>query len=72
MSWLKIFKKYLTLTFYNDIITDVQKGGTIMKTLTIRLEEELHKEFKKYSIDKGEDMQKIIIDCIKKLLSEHK
>lgn len=42
-----------------------------IKTLTIRLNDELHKEFKKYSIDKEKDMQAILIEHIEKLLEEN-
>ena len=39
-----------------------------IKTLTIRLDDELHKRFKIYAVDKGKDMQAILIEHIKKLL----
>ena len=43
----------------------------IAKTLTIRLDEELHKKFKIYAIRKDKDMTEILLDYIKKLLEEH-
>lgn len=41
-----------------------------IKTLTIRLDDDLHKDFKKYSIDKERDMQAILIEFIKSLIKE--
>ena len=48
----------------------IQEVITI-KTLTIRLDDELHKNFKKYSIDIDKDMQSILIEHIKRLIEEH-
>ena len=45
-----------------------KKGGLNIKTLTIRLDDELHKAFKIYSINSGKDMQQILIEYIKSLL----
>jgi len=42
-----------------------------IKTLTIRLDDELHRLFKIYSINKGKDMQQLLIEYIKKLLEEN-
>ena len=41
-----------------------------IKTLTVRLEDDLHKEFKIYSAKKGIDMSTILIEYIKKLLDQ--
>jgi len=41
-----------------------------IRTLTIRLEDDLHKLFKIYSINKNKDMQTILIEHIKKILKE--
>ncbi|WP_158572793.1 hypothetical protein [Anaerotruncus sp. AF02-27] len=41
-----------------------------IKTLTVRLDDSLHQEFKIYSIKQGKDMQAILIEYIKKLLDE--
>jgi len=40
------------------------------KTLTIRLDETTHRDFKIYAARNGVDMTKIILDHIKKLLEE--
>ena len=47
-----------------------KKGGKSIKTLTIRLDDDLHKNFKKYAIDQDKDMQAILIEHIKKLLEK--
>jgi predicted transcriptional regulator len=41
-----------------------------MKTLTIKIDEELRKKFKIYSIKMNKDMQEIIVEYIEKLLKE--
>jgi len=41
-----------------------------IKTLTVRLDDELHKQFKILSINLGKDMQELILEQIKKLLEE--
>jgi hypothetical protein len=41
-----------------------------IKTLTVRLDDELHKQFKIYSINKGKDMQSILIEYIKRLVEQ--
>ena len=41
-----------------------------IKTLTIRLDDELHKLFKIYSINKNKDMQAILIEYIKEITEE--
>ncbi|MCL2415509.1 MAG: hypothetical protein FWD01_01730 [Defluviitaleaceae bacterium] len=42
-----------------------------IKTLTIRLDDELHRLFKIYAINKGSDMQALIIAFIKELVSKN-
>ncbi len=42
----------------------------LIKTLTIRLDDELHRLFKIYSVNEGKDMQKILIDYIKELVQK--
>ena len=59
-------KNLLTLSFWNDRM--IMKEVNDIKTLTIRLDDELHKRFKIYAVDKGKDMQAILIEHIKKLL----
>lgn len=39
-----------------------------IKTLTVRLEDDLHQQFKIYAIKEGKDMQAILVDHIKELL----
>ena len=41
------------------------------KTLTIRLDEETHRDFKIYATKKGTDMTQILIEHIKKLIEEN-
>jgi len=41
-----------------------------VKTLTIRLDDELHRQFKILSVNLGKDMQAILIEHIQKLLDE--
>jgi len=49
------------------------KGGLTIKTLTVRLDDELHRQFKIYSINAEKDMQQLLIEHIMELLeSEHK
>jgi len=43
-----------------------------IKTLTVRLEDDLHKGFKIYAAQQGKDMQKILIDYIEELLNQAK
>ena len=43
-----------------------------IKTLTIRLDDELHKAFKRYSVNEEKNMQAILIEYIKKLVSENR
>lgn len=45
------------------------KGGNNIKTLTVRLDNDLHRKFKIYSIEHGEDMQTLLIEFIKKLVA---
>jgi len=42
------------------------------KTLTIRIEDELHKEFKRYALENDTDMTTILIEYIKKIVNESK
>lgn len=42
----------------------------LIKTLTVRLDDELHRKFKIYSVNQGKDMQGILIEYIKKLVEE--
>ncbi|WP_169817336.1 hypothetical protein [Andreesenia angusta] len=42
-----------------------------IKTLTVRLDDELHQKFKIYSITSGKDMQKILVEYITKLVEEN-
>lgn len=42
----------------------------IIKTLTVRLDDELHKQFKIYSIKTGRDMQSILVEYIKKIVKQ--
>ena len=49
----------------------MKKGGILIKTLTVRLDDELHRQFKIYAVIKGKDMQEILIEYIKKLLEEN-
>lgn len=41
-----------------------------MKTITLRLEDELHKRLKMYSVEEEKTMQDIIIEMIEQLLKE--
>lgn len=43
-----------------------------IKTITVRLDDELHKDFKIYSVNSGKDMQSILIEYIKQLIEESK
>ncbi|MDL2318208.1 hypothetical protein LJC74_03815 [Eubacteriales bacterium OttesenSCG-928-A19] len=47
-------------------------GGGRIKTLTVRLDDELHRQFKIYSINHEKDMQQILIEHIEELLEEEK
>ena len=47
-------------------------GGVKIKTITLRLDDTLHKEFKKYSVEIEKTMQDIIIELLKKELSKVK
>ena len=40
------------------------------KSLTVRLDDELHKKFKIHSIETGKDMQSILIEYIEELTNE--
>lgn len=40
------------------------------KSLTVRLDDELHKKFKIHSIETGKDMQSILIEYIEQLTEE--
>lgn len=41
-----------------------------MKTITIRLDDRLHKKFKIYALNKEKSMQEIIEEYIKKIVEE--
>lgn len=41
-----------------------------MKTITIRLDDELHKKFKIYALNEEKSMQEIIEEYIKKIVEE--
>ncbi len=43
----------------------------LIKTLTVRLDDELHRQFKIYSINQGKDMQGILVEYIEKLIEEN-
>lgn len=43
---------------------------TIAKTLTIRLDEEVHRNFKIFATKQGKDMTQILLEHINKLLAE--
>lgn len=43
-----------------------------MKTITVRLDEELHKKFKIYALENNKSMQEIIEEYIKKITKESK
>ena len=47
------------------------KGVSNIKTLTVRLEDELHRQFKILSIEMGKDMQTILVEYIMRLLDEN-
>lgn len=40
------------------------------KTLTIRIDEELHKDFKRYVLEHDTDMSTVLIAYIKQLIAE--
>lgn len=42
-----------------------------IKTLTVRLDDELHRQFKIYSINIGKDMQSILVEHIEELLKKN-
>jgi len=44
------------------------KGGEYIKTLTVRLDDELHRLFKIHAINEGKDMQEILLEHIKSLV----
>ena len=48
-----------------------KKGGLEIKTLTVRLDDELHRQFKIYAVNQNKDMQAILIDYIKSLLPQN-
>ncbi|MFR3737262.1 ribbon-helix-helix protein, CopG family [Anaerococcus obesiensis] len=41
-----------------------------MKTITIRLDDELHKKFKLFALENNKSMQEIIEEYIKKIIKE--
>lgn len=41
-----------------------------MKTITVRLDDELHKKFKIYALENNKSMQEIIEEYIKKITKE--
>lgn len=41
-----------------------------MKTITVRLDDELHKKFKIYALENNKSMQEIIEEYIKKIIKE--
>ena len=41
-----------------------------MKTITVRLDDELHKKFKIYALENNKSMQEIIEEYIKKIITE--
>lgn len=43
---------------------------SIIKAITVRLEDELHQQFKIYAVKQNKDMQQILIEYIKKLVEE--
>lgn len=43
------------------------REGSKTKTLTLRLDDELHKSFKLYSVTKGKDMQRILVEYIQQI-----
>jgi predicted transcriptional regulator len=50
----------------------INLGGNKMKTITIRLDEELFKDFKRLCIDMDSTMSKFITNNIKTVLKEVK
>lgn len=66
---LKYLKALLTIASW-DAKMLIKGVNFIKKTLTVRLEEELHRKFKIYAIKCGKDMQDILAECIEKLLNE--
>lgn len=41
-----------------------------MKTITVRLDDELHKKFKIYALENNKSMQEIIEEYIRKIIKE--
>jgi hypothetical protein len=61
----------LTLSFLNDRMINKLRRWFEIKTLTVRLDDELHRKFKIYSVNSGKDMQAILIEYIKGLVEEN-
>jgi len=46
------------------------RGGFFIKTLTIRIDEETHRDFKILATKQGKDMTQLLLEHINKLLEE--
>jgi len=46
-------------------------GGGEIKTLTLRLDDELHRRFKIYAVNEGKSMHELLIEHIQNLLDEN-
>lgn len=51
---------------------DYHQEVRAIKNITVRMDDELHKKFKIYSVNTGKDMQAILIEYIKKLVQDDK
>ncbi len=63
-------EKILTnLQMQNIIVLNLQmrKGGA-MKTLAIKVDDELHKQFKIYAINQGRTVTEVVVELIKREL----
>ena len=60
-------KKLTNLQMQNIIVLNLQmrKGGA-MKTLAIKVDDELHKQFKIYAINQGRTVTEVVVELIKR------
>jgi len=49
-----------------------QEGGDDIKTLTLRLDDEMHRLFKIHAINEGKSMHEMLIEQIEKMLEDEK
>ena len=67
---MKISIDNVIIYWYTNVNT--KEVWIISKTITIRVDENLHKEFKIYSAKNDKDMTEILLEYIMKLLDEDK